>query len=69
MVGTLELLGLIQEEFYLTGTFWGAVAIINGSVGWGYLGIIIVATFAITWITSYTIFKVKVESRFDRISA
>jgi high-affinity nickel-transport protein len=69
MVGTLELLGLIQGEFNLTGTFWGAMAIINGSVGWGYLGIIIVATFAITWITSYIIFKVKVESRFDRISA
>jgi len=69
MVGTLELLGLIQGEFNLTGTFWGVMAIINSNVGWGYLGIIIVATFAITWITSYIIFKVKVESRYDRISA
>jgi high-affinity nickel-transport protein len=69
MVGTLELLGLIQGEFNLTGTFWGAMAVISGGVWWGYLGIIVVATFVVTWITSYIIFKLKVEPIMARNSA
>lgn len=69
MVGSLELLGLIQVKFNLTGTFWDVIAGINGEVGMGYLGIIIVATFVVTWITSYVIFKFKVEPRIARNSA
>lgn len=66
MVGTLEVLGLIQREFTLTGTFWGAIELISGGTGWGYIGIIIVATFVVTWITSYILFKLRVERDISR---
>ncbi len=68
MVGTLELLGLIQGEFTLTGTFWGSIQLISGGTGWGYIGIIIVLTFLVTWLTSYIIFKLRVERDIARKS-
>ncbi|MEM3872297.1 MAG: HoxN/HupN/NixA family nickel/cobalt transporter [Nitrososphaeria archaeon] len=61
MVGTLELLGLIQREFNLSGSFWGGIELISSGTGWGFIGIIIVITFLVTWITSYIIFKLRVE--------
>lgn len=62
IVGTLELLGLVQGEFNLNGPFWAAMATISG-VGWGYLGIIIIMTFIVTWISSYAIYKFRIEKR------
>ena len=62
IVGTLELLGLIQGEFNLGGPFWLSMATISG-VGWGDLGLIIIATFIVTWISSYAIYKIRIEKR------
>ncbi len=62
MVGNLEILGLIQSEFNLNGSVWDTLAIIDG-IGWGYLGIIIVVTFILTWASSYLIFKIKIEKQ------
>ncbi|MEM3759108.1 MAG: HoxN/HupN/NixA family nickel/cobalt transporter [Saccharolobus sp.] len=59
IVGTLELLGLIQSEFNLNGPFWDLIATINGDVWWGNIGIIIVLTFVITWTISYIIYRTK----------
>jgi high-affinity nickel-transport protein len=49
LVGSLELLGLVQSEFCLSGWFWNIIATINGGVWWGNVGIIIISTFAVTW--------------------
>ena len=59
IVGTLELLGLIQSEFNLNGPFWDLIATINGDVWWGNIGVIIVFTFVITWTISYIIYRTK----------
>ena len=61
LVGGLELLGLVQSEFNLTGYFWDLIAEINGDVWWGNIGILIISTFGITWGVSYTIYKLKIE--------
>ncbi|QKR00800.1 HoxN/HupN/NixA family nickel/cobalt transporter [Metallosphaera tengchongensis] len=61
VVGSLELLGLVQSEFNLNGGLWDAIALINGGVWWGNIGIIIIATFAIVWVSSIIIYKTKIR--------
>ena len=61
MVGSIELLGLIQGEFNLTGSFWCPIQLMTGEAGWGYVGVIIVCTFFVTWFTSYILFKLRIE--------
>jgi len=61
LVGGLELLGLIQSEFGLTGYFWDLIAEINGDVWWGNIGVLIISTFGITWGISYIIYRLKIE--------
>ncbi|MEB3798155.1 MAG: HoxN/HupN/NixA family nickel/cobalt transporter [Caldisphaeraceae archaeon] len=60
-VGTMELLGLIQSEFNLTGAFWNWIATINGASSWSNIGVIIIFTFAITWTASYVLYKTRIE--------
>ncbi|MEM3203955.1 MAG: HoxN/HupN/NixA family nickel/cobalt transporter, partial [Saccharolobus sp.] len=59
IIGTLELLGLVQSEFNLQGPFWNFIEIINQGVWWGNIGLIVIATFALTWITSMVVYKIK----------
>ncbi len=59
IVGTLELLGLIQGEFNLSGPFWDWIATVNGDVWWGNIGFIIIGTFAVTWGVSFALYKLK----------
>lgn len=66
LVGSLELLGLIQSEFGLSGWFWDNIALINGDVWWGNVGIIIISTFAITWIISIIIYKSRISKYEDQ---
>ncbi|ADN51689.1 HoxN/HupN/NixA family nickel/cobalt transporter [Vulcanisaeta distributa] len=61
IVGTLELLGLVQSEFNLGGPFWDWIALVNGETWWEYVGVIIVFTFAVTWIISYVIYRLKIS--------
>ncbi|MCH4815790.1 MAG: HoxN/HupN/NixA family nickel/cobalt transporter [Saccharolobus sp.] len=61
LVGTLELLGLIQSQFNLSGIFWQWISTINGGVWWGNIGIIIIFTFALTWLFSYTAYRFKIK--------
>lgn len=63
IVGTLELLGLVQSEFNLGGPFWDWIALVNGGeTWWEYVGgVIIVFTFAVTWIISYVIYRLKIS--------
>jgi high-affinity nickel-transport protein len=60
VVGTLELLGLVQSEFNLTGPFWDWIAAVNGETYWSFIGVIIVFTFAVTWTVSYTIYRLRI---------
>ncbi|WP_286189056.1 HoxN/HupN/NixA family nickel/cobalt transporter [Sulfolobus sp. S-194] len=66
IVGTFELLGLIQSEFNLSGIFWNWIATINGETYWSSIGIIIASTFAITWALSYILYKIKIEN-YDKL--
>jgi high-affinity nickel-transport protein len=59
IIGTLELLGLVQSEFSLQGPFWNFIEIVNQGVWWGNIGLIVIATFALTWITSMVVYKIK----------
>ncbi len=62
LVGGLETLGLIRTEFNLSGQFWEPVAALNSN--FGTLGYMIIGVFAISWIVSVLIYKIK---RYDDI--
>jgi high-affinity nickel-transport protein len=64
MVGGLETLNLIGDQFGLTegGGFWGAVGALNDN--FGMLGYVIVGVFIAAWIISAVIYRLK---RYDEI--
>ena len=57
LVGGIETLGLIAEQFGLRSAFWDAIVNLNSN--FGVLGYEIVALFAISWALSYLIFRLK----------
>lgn len=57
LVGSLELLGVVQSELNLGGAFWGEISLINSGVWWGNIGVIIVFTFVLSWLTSIIWFR------------
>jgi hypothetical protein len=54
-VGGIETLGLVADQFYLTGRFWNFVSTLNDN--FGMLGYFIIGLFAISWIISIAIYK------------
>jgi nickel/cobalt transporter (NiCoT) family protein len=62
VVGGIEALGLLGAQFNLTGRFWGVINRLNGH--FGTLGFFIVALFAVSWIVSIAIYKLR---RFDEL--
>jgi high-affinity nickel-transport protein len=66
VVGGLEALNLIGDQLGLTdgGGFWGAIGAINDNFGW--LGFAIIGVFALSWIASAAIYKLK---GYDRLEA
>lgn len=62
LIGGVEALALLSDKLGLEGAFWDAV----GEVGsnFEYLGFAIVGLFALSWVASYAIYKIK---RFDEI--
>ena len=57
LIGSIEALGLIGDEFALTGRFWDGVGALNANfndLGFAIIGILIAA-----WILSYAIWKLK----------
>jgi high-affinity nickel-transport protein len=54
-VGGIEALGLVAEQFHLTGWFWDFVSRLNGN--FAMLGYCIVGLFAVSWIISIAIYK------------
>ena len=64
LVGGVEVLGLVGEEFRLRGFLWTMVEALNGH--FGAMGAATIALFAATWAVSALIFRWK---RYDRIEA
>jgi nickel/cobalt transporter (NiCoT) family protein len=57
IVGGIEALGLLGGQFHLQGAFWGLVGRLNSN--FGVLGYCIVGLFALSWIVSIAIYKVR----------
>ena len=64
LVGGIETLGLIGDQFALKGLFWNAVGSLNGH--FGSIGFIIIGVFVGSWIVSAVIYRVK---GYDRLGA
>ena len=62
LVGTVELLAVLQDRLNLHGALWDAVSTVGGSLN--VVGIVIVVLFVVTWVGSYAIWKVwRIEER------
>jgi len=59
-IGSIELLGIVQSEFNLSGILWDQIAALN-NVYWESIGYIVIGTFGITWLISFIIYKLKVS--------
>jgi len=62
VIGGIETLGLIGDQFSLQGPFWDFIGKLNGS--FGTLGYIIIGVFAFSWIASIAFYRLK---GYDRI--
>jgi nickel/cobalt transporter (NiCoT) family protein len=62
MVGGIEALGLIADQFHFHGTFWDLIGTLNEN--FGTLGYAIIGLFAFSWIASIWFYKWR---RFDEL--
>jgi high-affinity nickel-transport protein len=62
-VGVIEALGLVAQQFHLTGRFWKFVGRLNDN--FGTLGYFIIGLFIISWIISIAIYKWRQFDRFE----
>jgi nickel/cobalt transporter (NiCoT) family protein len=62
LVGGIEALGLIGDRLNLEGGFWSAVGALNDN--FGSLGYVIIGIFAVSWIVSALVYRIK---RYDEI--
>ncbi len=60
IVGSIEGLGLLGDEFRLRGWFWGQMDALNNN--FGSIGFIIIGIFVASWLVSTIVYRVK---RFD----
>jgi high-affinity nickel-transport protein len=63
-IGGVEILGLIQSIYQLSGRFWDKVALLNGDPVFGLLGYGIIGIFVLAWIISISVYKLR---RYDEI--
>jgi high-affinity nickel-transport protein len=57
IVGGIETLGLIADQFNLKGAFWDRIGSLNDN--FGVLGYLIIGIFAAAWLASYVIYRAK----------
>jgi len=62
LIGTIEYLGIVSTELGFSGGFWDFI----NSVDFESVGFIIVGTFAITWIASWAVYKLRIEKYLKR---
>jgi high-affinity nickel-transport protein len=63
VIGGIEALGLIGDQLELKGTFWDAIGALNDN--FGMLGYVIIAIFALSWIVSAVVYRVKGYDRLE----
>jgi high-affinity nickel-transport protein len=57
VVGGIEVLGLVGEQLRLDGPFWSLIGALNDN--FGTLGYVIVAIFALSWMVSIAIYRIR----------
>jgi len=57
VVGGIEALGLVGDQLHLQGVFWGFIGRLNSN--FGVLGFCIVGIFALAWVVSIAIYKLR----------
>jgi len=57
LIGGIEMLRLISDQFGLTGRFWDLIGALNDN--FNSLGLIIIGVFLLAWIASFAIYKAK----------
>jgi len=62
IVGGIEVIGLIKDQFSLSGGLWDLVGIVNDN--FGTFGFVIIGVFVLSWIVSMIIYNIK---GFDRL--
>ncbi len=67
VVGGIEVLGLIRDQFDLQGAFWSGI----GSLGdhFGAVGVLIIAIFVISWISSILAYRLLGYERLERVGS
>jgi high-affinity nickel-transport protein len=64
LIGGIEALGLVGDQFKLQGTVWDAIGKLNDH--FGLLGFVIIGVFVVSWATSIFIYR---RNRYDEIEA
>ena len=64
LVGGIEALGLIGDQFNMKGAFWDVVGSLNGN--FGSIGFVIIGVFIAAWVISAVIYRVR---GYDRLEA
>ncbi|MDE2227462.1 MAG: HoxN/HupN/NixA family nickel/cobalt transporter [Alphaproteobacteria bacterium] len=62
VIGGIETLGMIVDQFNPQGAFWDVIGDLNEN--WGLLGYVIIGVFVVSWVASVAIYRVK---RYDEI--
>jgi nickel/cobalt transporter (NiCoT) family protein len=63
LVGGIEALGLLADEFQLKGPFWAGIDALNNH--FGTLGYLIIAVFAASWIVAALIYRLRGYDRLE----
>jgi high-affinity nickel-transport protein len=64
VVGGIETLGLISNQFHLNGVFWNVISDLNDN--FGTLGYGIVALFVVIWGVSFLVYRIKRYARYAK---
>ena len=62
IIGGIEALGLLGDQFHMKGTFWEWMDSLNKN--FGTLGFIVIAVFVASWLASILIYRM---NRYDEI--
>lgn len=62
VIGGIELLGILHDQFKLTGQFWDAIGNVNDN--FGTIGYLIIGIFIFSWVGSTIFYKLK---KYDEI--
>jgi high-affinity nickel-transport protein len=64
LVGTIEALGVLSNQFKLVGAFWDGLSHLSDN--FGLLGFVIIGIFILSWVVSTVVYKIR---RYDELDA